>query len=434
MQQNTKINAQKIGFFNNNIRKMRKICNFVYWFKIMFKTKKYFSVKHHRYLFIVFLLIMVSFRPDYTKTTPLKKISRVVIDPGHGGHDPGAVGKKSKEKDIVLDVSLLTGNMIKTFCPDVEVFYTRDTDVFVELFRRAKIANDKNADLFISIHCNAARRTEARGTEVFVMGLDKSDQNLEIAKKENASILLEEDYEAKYEGIDPNSTEAYIGFSLFQHAFLEQSLRFAAKTMSSFNSHVALTDRGVKQAPFLVLWRTTMPSVLIEIGFISNPVEEEFMMKEENKKKIAYAIYKAFVQYKSDVEGVKHQIADFQKATGLKPDTRDHSASDIVKPDSNTTRAHTAKMENDGIVFSVQMFVDRSLLSENSSRFKGVKDIAYYYENGYYKYVTGKELSFQAAAELQKIVREAGFADAFVVAFQNGERIDTKTARQLTGQ
>jgi N-acetylmuramoyl-L-alanine amidase len=413
---------------------MRKICNFVNSFKIKFKTKKYFSVKHHRLLFIVFLLTTVSFRPDYTKTTPLKKISRVVIDPGHGGHDPGAVGKKSKEKDIVLDVSLMTGNMIKTFCPDVEVFYTRDKDVFVELFRRAKIANDKNADLFISIHCNAAKRTEARGTEVFVMGLDKSDQNLEIAKKENASILLEEDYEAKYEGIDPNSTEAYIGFSLFQHAFLEQSLRFAAKAMGSFNSHVSLTDRGVKQAPFLVLWRTTMPSVLIEIGFISNPVEEEFMMKEENKKKIAYAIYKAFVQYKSDVEGVNHQIADFQKATGLKPESRDHSASDIVNPDSNTTSAKAAKMENDGIVFSVQIFVDRSLLSENSNRFKGVKNIFYYHENGYYKYVTGKETSFQTAAELQKTIREAGFSDAFVVAFQNGERIDTKTARQLTGQ
>jgi N-acetylmuramoyl-L-alanine amidase len=407
-------------------------------FKIKSKTKKYLGVKHYRLIFIVFLFLFVSFRPDFSKNTPLKKVTKVVLDPGHGGHDPGAVGKKSKEKDIVLDVALLTGKMITEFCPGVEVFYTRDTDVFVELHKRAKVANEKNADLFISIHCNAAKRTEAKGTEVFVMGLDKSEQNLEIAKKENASILLEDDYEEKYDGINPNSSEAYIAFSLFQHAFLEQSLTLASKTMDAFNTHVALTSRGVKQAPFLVLWRTTMPSILIEIGFISNLTEEEFMMKEENKKKVAYSIYKAFVQYKNAVEGGKLEIVDFSKATGIKLSDLEIKKDDVVKPSESQNKPQTVQKETstdvkpEDIVFCVQLFIDPELLSSGSARFKGIDGVYHYIEKGYYKYVVGNEKTFQAAAAIQKTMRESGFEEAFVIALHQGARIDIKLARNLT--
>lgn len=418
---------------------MRIIINFVSPYKIKFKTKKYFSVKHYRLIFIVLILVSTAFRPGEDKSAPLKKVSRVVIDAGHGGHDPGALGKKSKEKDITLEIALLSGKMITTHCSGVEVIYTRDTDVFVELFRRAKIANDENADLFISIHCNAAKRTDARGTEVFVMGLDKSEANLEIAKKENASILLEEDYEERYDGINPNSSEAYIAFNLFQHAFLDQSLSIASKTMDAFNAHVALPNRGVKQAPFLVLWRTTMPSILIEIGFISNTIEEEFILKEENKKKIAYSIYKAFVEYKSDMEGIKLQPVDFSKVTGIKADAQSSGSQSRSESSAQTIVPTVPAQSVNGIIaediyFSVQLFIDPNLLPEDHARFLGVKNVFYYRDGGYYKYVVGKEKSFINAAEIQKAMRETGFSQAFVVALANDKRIDIKEARHLTGQ
>jgi N-acetylmuramoyl-L-alanine amidase len=402
------------------------------------KTKKYFRVKLQRLIFIVLLVFTVSFSPENVNVSPQKKVTRVVIDAGHGGSDPGAVGKKSKEKDITLEVALLTGRMISTFCPGVEVYYTRETDVFVELYKRAQIANNKNADLFISIHCNAAKRTEARGTEVFVMGLDKSEQNLEIAKKENASILLEEDYEARYDGINPNSSEAYIVFSLFQHAFLEQSLTMASKTMEAFNSHVALISRGVKQAPFLVLWRTAMPSILIEIGFISNQTEEDFILNADNKRKIAYSIYKAFVLYKSEVEGINYQPVSLEQATGMKSDATARNITELKNNEQTSDPEKTTETDNillpENVFFSVQLFIDRQLLSENHSRFKDVKNVFYYHDSGYYKYVVGKEKSFSAAAEMQKTLRETGFTDAFVIAFHNEKRIDIKEARRLTEQ
>jgi N-acetylmuramoyl-L-alanine amidase len=422
---------RKEDFFIRDMSTNGIIVTFVLPFKIKFKTKKYFSVKHSGLIFIVLLMISVmSFRsPDPFQQH--SKVTRIVIDAGHGGHDPGAVGKKSKEKDIVLEVALLTGKMITTFCPGVEVIYTRDTDVFVELYKRAKIANDNKADLFISIHCNASPKSEPKGTEVYVMGLDKSEQNLEIAKKENASILLEEDYEAKYEGIDPNSSEAYIAFSIFQHAFLDQSLLMATKTMAAFTTHLGLTSRGIKQAPFLVLWRTTMPSILIEIGFISNPTEEEFLMKDDNKKKVAYSIYKAFVLYKNEVEGTALVPVDFLKATGFKTelpkDTVIKSGGDQVKKDTVSAEIH---VEN--IRFCVQLFIDPELLPAGHSKFKGAQNVFNYLDGGYYKYYVGTCKSFAEAAELQKTMRNTGFPEAFVIAMNGDKRMDIKIARQLT--
>ncbi len=373
---------------------------------------------------------MMSFRPPGNENYQ-SKISRIVIDAGHGGHDPGAVGKKSKEKDIVLEVALLTGKMITTYCPGVEVTYTRDSDVFVELYKRAKIANDNKADLFISIHCNASPKAEPKGTEVYVMGLDKSEQNLEIAKKENASILLEDDYESQYDGIDPNSSEAYIAFSIFQHAFLDQSLILATKTMEAFSSHVGLRSRGIKQAPFLVLWRTTMPSILIEIGFISNPTEEEFLMKVENKKKVAYSIYKAFVMYRNVMEGTSILPVEFTKATGVQPglttDTVKQNASQQEKQDSAT-----AEIQVENVWFGVQLFIDPELLPAGHSKFKGLNEVFNYKDGGYYKYYVGKCKTFSEAATLQNTMRNSGFSEAFVIAMNGDKRMDIKTARQIT--
>ncbi|MCF8388407.1 MAG: N-acetylmuramoyl-L-alanine amidase, partial [Bacteroidales bacterium] len=187
------------------------------------------------------------------------RIRKVVIDAGHGGRDPGALGKNSREKDIALSIALKTGGYIEKYLPDVEVIYTRKSDRFVELHKRAQIANEAQADLFISIHCNANNSSQPYGTETYVMGLHKSQANLEVAQKENAAILKEEDYQAEYEGFDPESPEAYIIFSLFQNAFLDQSLEFASLVQNQFKERVGLRDRGVMQAGFLVLYRITMP-------------------------------------------------------------------------------------------------------------------------------------------------------------------------------
>ena len=229
-------------------------------------------------------------------------VNRVVIDAGHGGKDPGAMGAHSREKDIALAIALKTGEYITKYLPDVEVIYTRKTDVFVELYKRAEIANDAKASLFISIHCNASKSTAASGTETYVMGLHKSAANLEVAKLENAAILNEDNFADMYDGFNPNQDEDYITLTMFQNAFLEQSTILADEIQRQFRERVKRKDRGVFQAGFLVLYRTTMPGVLIETGFISNPDDESFLMSEDGQAYIASAIFRAFKYYKEEME------------------------------------------------------------------------------------------------------------------------------------
>ena len=208
------------------------------------------------------------------------RIKTVVIDPGHGGHDPGCLGPNSKEKHIALSVALKLGKKLKEHYPNMEVIYTRQTDKFVELHERAAIANRSDADVFICIHANAAVPA-AFGTETFVMGLHKSAGNLEVAKRENSAILMEDDYETNYNGFDPNSDEANIIFSLYQNTFLDQSILLAQNVQKEFADYAGRYNRGVKQAGLLVLWRTTMPAVLIEAGFITNNSEETYLLVQE---------------------------------------------------------------------------------------------------------------------------------------------------------
>lgn len=228
----------------------------------------------------------------------------VVIDAGHGGHDTGTNGKKSKEKDIALKIALKVGSYIEKNIPGVKVIYTRKDDRYVALDERADIANKNKADLFICIHANANPNNKAFGTETFVMGLHKDEGNFEIAKRENSVILLDDNYEQRYEGFDPTSPESYILFSLTQSAYQESSLRFAQKVEEQFKKKTGRNSRGVKQAGFLVLWRTTMPSVLIETGFLSNAPEEAFLAGDEGQELIASGIYRAFKEYKSEVESI----------------------------------------------------------------------------------------------------------------------------------
>jgi N-acetylmuramoyl-L-alanine amidase len=233
-----------------------------------------------------------------------EKITTIVIDAGHGGHDPGCSGKFSKEKNVALDIALKLGRYIEENIPEVNVIYTRKTDVFIELYERARIANEANADLFISIHCNANHNTSAYGTETITMGLHKSKVNLETAQRENGVILLEDNYEQNYDGFDPSSPEAYIMFSMFQNAFLDRSIDLASKVEQQFRDRVSRKSRGVKQAGLLVLFKTTMPSILVETGFLTNPKEERFLNSKDGQSYIASAIYRAFKEYKNGIEGV----------------------------------------------------------------------------------------------------------------------------------
>jgi len=235
---------------------------------------------------------------------PDSKVDVVVIDAGHGGHDNGTHGRLLKEKDVALNIALKVGTYIEKNIPGVKVIYTRRDDRYLALDERADIANKNKADLFICIHANANPNTKAFGTETFVMGLHKDEGNLAIAQRENSVILMDENYEERYEGFNPNSPESYILFTLTQSAYQESSLKFASKVEGQFKDRVGRLSRGVKQAGFVVLWRTTMPSVLIETGFLTNSTEEKFLAGDEGQELIASGIYRAFKEYKNEVESI----------------------------------------------------------------------------------------------------------------------------------
>ncbi|MFN3404764.1 MAG: N-acetylmuramoyl-L-alanine amidase [Cytophagaceae bacterium] len=244
------------------------------------------------------IFVLTSFSGQEVKQYKLKT---VVIDAGHGGKDPGCQGKVSHESDIALKVALELGRIIKENMPGVKVIFTREKDEFIELHDRAGIANRHKADLFISIHCNSGH-SEAFGTETYTMGLHTSQDNLEVAKRENAVILKEDNYHKKYDGFDPNSPQAHILFSLYQNAYIDNSLKFASLVEKQFKERVGRTSRGVKQAGLLVLWKTAMPSALIEIGFLTNKNEEKYLNSPTNQVFIASGIYRAFKEYKKDIE------------------------------------------------------------------------------------------------------------------------------------
>ena len=278
-------------------------------------------------LLVVFLLPMVMMAQRG------EKIRTVVIDAGHGGKDTGALGAISKEKDLNLTVALLTGEYIKKNLPDVKVIYTRERDVFVTLNERAAIANRNNADVFISIHCNSAgsKGSSAVGAETFVLGEHKNAANLEVAKKENSSILYEEDAKEQYGDFDLNSPEAYIALSLFQQEYLNQSLQLTANVQEQFTKRVGRKDRGVQQAGFLVLWRTAMPSILIELGFISNAAEERFLASETGQEYMASAIFRAFRDFKAAYEG--NNVVAEVKPQETKPEAKVEAPKTEVKPE-----------------------------------------------------------------------------------------------------
>ncbi|MEA3495984.1 MAG: N-acetylmuramoyl-L-alanine amidase [Bacteroidota bacterium] len=254
------------------------------------------------YRILILLSIIFVFSSFQTLNDSKFHVKTIVIDAGHGGKDPGAISAGIKEKDVALSIAKKLGDIIEENLDDVKVIYTRKTDVFIGLYERARIANNQSANVFISIHCNAVRSTNAYGTETFVMGVHKNEKNLSVAMKENSVIKMEENYLDKYDGFDPSSPEAHIIFSLVQNAYTEQSLNLASKIEDQFKNRVHRKSRGVKQAGFLVLWETTMPSVLIETGFLSNANERKYLTSDIGQVYIASAIFRAFRNFKTELE------------------------------------------------------------------------------------------------------------------------------------
>ncbi len=340
------------------------------------------------------------------------KIRKIVLDPGHGGKDPGCSGKHSREKEVALAIALDLGKKINEAFPEIKVIYTRQTDIFIPLNERAAIANRNKADLFISIHCNyISVRNRATGSETYVLGLHRAEDNLDVAKRENASILLEENYEKTYDGFDPYSPEGHIILSMFQNAHLEQSILFATYVESTFEKLARLPSRGVKQAGFLVLRETTMPSVLIETGFLSTDTDENYLMKKENQGEMAATILKAFSHYKNDVEEPMLAGKDTLK--------KDLTA---AKP-TKTTQITPPKYKDDehGVAYRIQIAASSS--SAVGSKYRGLDDLEVVKEGEVYKFLVGYFSSAEAARPRLSALKVNGFDGAFIVAYKNGTRI-----------
>lgn len=341
-------------------------------------------------------------------------VDRIVIDAGHGGKDPGASGKHSREKDIVLSIALKTGKLIERNLKDVNIIYTRKTDVFIPLNTRAKIANKSKADLFISIHCNSNTSSQPKGSETYVMGMHKSKENLQVAMLENSAILLEDDYKTNYEGFDPTSTENHIIFNFFQNSFQSQNLELATAVQLRFKKNTAVRDRGVKSAGFWVLYKTAMPGILIELGFLSNSTDEAYLLSEKGQNQMAAAIFNALKAYK-----IKHDALELQKL-GM-------NANDVQKPEAN-------KKGIKRVSFRVQFLslaTDKKLTGKKYNKLSAVKT---YFYKGLYRYTSGDTNNYSEIVNLQSQIRKMGFKDAFIVALYNGERISIAEGRKLSGQ
>ena len=382
----------------------------------------------------------------------------VVIDAGHGGHDSGAVGKTAKEKNINLKVALKLGKLIEGKCNDVKVIYTRKTDVFVNLNRRAEIANEAKADLFISVHTNAlANNHTARGASTWTLGLARSSANLDVAKRENAVILYEDDYKTRYAGFDPNSSESYIIFEFMQDQFMSQSVHFASMIQQQFKSNSKRVDSGVHQAGFLVLRATSMPSVLVELGFISTPAEEKYLASEEGSSSMANSIFNAFLAYKTEQQSreasvnntpASKVIADDEevkpianvkptpKASAEKTESTKNIQQKSTASKSESSKATSTKQpattkvggnKTDAPVFKIQFLTASAKLSSNDKRLKGLQSVDYYVENGTYKYTYGASTDYNAVRSKLKSVTTK-FKDAFIIAFKNDKKVNVNEA------
>ena len=367
----------------------------------------------------------------------------LVIDAGHGGHDSGALGSYSKEKNINLNVALAFGRYVEQNCPDVKVIYTRKRDVFVTLHERANIANRNKADLFVSIHTNALPRgRQARGLETYTLGMHRAGDNLDVAKRENSVILIEKDYKQHYEGFDPNSSESYILFEFMQDKNMANSVELAKFVQRKVCAQAGRPNKGVKQAGFLVLRETSMPSCLIELGFITTPSEEAFLASQDNIEKIGKGIYEAFVEYRkkfdksftvpfkpADEGERKVEHEERQRVKPTEPDTLSNPVAPEEKKHERVPQEEKpVKNQNtDAPVFKVQILTMNKKLSAGNKAFKGLTDVDCYQDNGSYKYTVGASTDYNEIYRLRKSILNK-FPEAFIIAFKNGQRTDVVAA------
>lgn len=373
-------------------------------------------------LFIVSIIFTTVF---FSSNFLSQQIKTVVIDAGHGGKDPGCHGNFAYEKNVCLTIALKLGAMIKAKYPEIKVIYTRDKDVFVELIERANIANRSKADLFICIHANAASEVAAYGTETYVLGLHRTEAQQRVAERENSIIALEDDKGAKYNEIDL-STDAIIVRQLQLKVFLDHSILFAEKIQNEFKK-IGRYDRGVKQAGFLVLYKTTMPSVLVETGFLTNSNEEIFLGNISGQTKMAEMMFLAFEKYRSQLGGKDGELI---KENYLESQTLQNTQV-TEKLISETTTIKTIEKINSGLIFHVQIETSTQKLDSTNSIFYGL-DVLEYFQDKLYKYCSGNfPNNFQGAKNYRVEMVKKGFQNAFVVAFLDGERISIEKAIKL---
>jgi N-acetylmuramoyl-L-alanine amidase len=357
-------------------------------------------------------------------------VFKVTLDAGHGAHDFGASYNGHVEKNINLAIVLKVGKILEQN-PKIAVIYTRKTDVFIDLVERANIANRANANIFVSIHCNANRNTAADGTETYVMGMSKIASNLEAAKKENSVITLESDYKRKYEGFDPNSPETMIGFTLMQEEYLDNSISLASKIQNGFAAlGKKIRAGGVKQAPFMVLHKAYMPRVLIETGFVSNYVEGNILDSEEGQNDIANAIANAIISYKNEYFGGEESEVAVQpsqvmaeKAVETTTPDKPKSVSDAAEP-----KKEVSNQSNSDVVFKVQIAVISKKLSLAPKNFKGLNNISMERAGDNYKYMYGETADYEVSRKLLEEAKAKGYTSSFLVAYKNGIKIDIQEA------
>ena len=370
--------------------------------------------------FVILILGLFAGVLSAANKIPEKRPFVVVIDAGHGGTDPGAVGHIAQEKDLNLSVSLLAGKMIKEAYPEVEVVYTRETDVFIPLQKRADFVNKNNANLFICVHTNASPIPSARGAETYVLGTDKLDRNLDVAMRENAVIKLESDYQTKYHGFDPNSIDSYIMFELMQNQYLDQSLSYASLLQQQFAS-AKRGDRGVRQAAFWVLLKSACPSVLVEMGFISNTEEEKFMASEVGQTKIAKTICDAFGPFYKKVTGLKIDtvapVVEEKPVVAAPVETKPEVTNDKPAQVADTKPVEVGNEKQvDGPRYAVQIFALHEKISMNDPRFSGLKNYGYLRMGDWYKYYCGVTLNREEALRTQEKLKDR-FPGCYVIKF-----------------
>lgn len=382
-------------------------------------------------LLLMFCFLEVSIAAD-------KKFT-LVIDAGHGGKDAGAVGAISKEKNINLSVALAFGRYVEQNCPSVRVVYTRKTDVFIDLQERANIANRNKADLFISVHTNAvAGGKSVRGFETYTLGMHRASDNLDVAKRENSVITMESDYKSKYQGFDPNSAESYIMFEYMQDKNMENSVNFAKYIQSNVCQSASRQNKGVHQAGFLVLRQTSMPSCLVELGFISNPEEERQLNDPIIQDQLARGLYQAFTQYLSKYgHGVKAPAlapakveSKTEKDVIPAKEVGDSSGVEVRKTNESKSETTKPEVKTEDVslpVFKVQILVGSNILKKGDSHFKGLSNVDNYKEGNFYKYTYGSSTNYNEIVALRKSILDK-FPEAFIIAFKNGEKTNVNEA------